>query len=91
MNHLHYEVDAKAGDVVQVDLDRAANVQLLDPANYEHYKRGEKFRYHDGGYVTTTPVHLTVPHDGRWHVVIDLGGGAGHVRALAKLLAGSGV
>lgn len=90
MHHLHYEVDANADDVVEVTIDRAANVQLLDPANYEKYKQGQKFRY-SGGYATVTPVRLTVPESGRWHVVIDLGGGAGHVRASVQLLSGSAV
>jgi hypothetical protein len=90
MNHLHYEVDAQAGDTVEVTIDRAANVQLLDPQNYENYKHGRGFRY-SGGYGTSSPVRLSVPHSGHWHVVIDLGGGAGHVRASMKLLTGAGV
>jgi hypothetical protein len=60
MDHLHYEFDASGGDVIEVTLDRAANVQLLDPANYESYTHGLGSRYH-GGYATTSPVELTFP------------------------------
>ena len=88
MKFLHYEVDAQAGDVVEVSIDRAANVQLLDGANFENYSKGQTFRY-SGGYATTTPVRLPVPQDGRWHVIIDLGGGAGHVRASVRAMSGT--
>jgi Domain of unknown function (DUF1883) len=91
MHHLHYEIDANAGDVVEVVLDRAANVRLLDPANYEKYKRRQDFRNSGGGYVTVKPFRLTVPESGHWHVVIDLGGGAGQVKASVQLLSGTGV
>jgi hypothetical protein len=89
MNYLHYEFDARAGDVIEVTLDRAANVQLLDPANYENDTNGRGYRYH-GGYATTSPVRLTVPRAGKWHVVIDLGG-AGRVRVAARLVSGATV
>ena len=85
MDHLHYEFDAVPGDVIEVSIDRAANVQLLDPENYENYKARRPFDYY-GGYATTSPARLEVPEAGRWHVVIDLGGGPGRVRAVACLL-----
>ena len=89
MKYLHYEIEASPNDTVEVVLDRAANVQLLDPINFENYKNGREFRY-AGGYVTSSPVHLPVPSPGRWHVVIDLGGGAGHVRASVQVFVGTG-
>lgn len=89
MKYLHYEIDAGPHDTVEVVLDRAANVQLLDPANFENYKSGREFRY-AGGYATSSPVHLPVPLPGRWHVVVDLGGGAGHVKASVQVLMGTG-
>ena len=85
MKYLHYDFDAAAGDTVEVTLDRAANVQLLDPGNFESYKRGNAFRYH-GGYATTSPVNIPVPRTGHWHVIVDLGGGAGQVRAAVQVL-----
>ena len=90
MDHLHYEFDAGPGDVIEVTLDRAANVQLLDPTNYASYKDGRSYRYH-GGYATKSPVRLAAPRAGTWHVVIDFGGGAGQVRASARLLSGARV
>lgn len=88
MNYLQNELQLVAGDVVEVTLDHAANVQLLDPSNFQHYKQGKPFRYY-GGYYKETPVRIAAPHAGRWHVVVDLGGGAGTVRASLKVLSGA--
>ena len=57
----------------------------MDSPNYDRYKRGLTYRYY-GGYATKSPVQLGVPSQGHWHVVVDLGGGPGQVRAMARLL-----
>lgn len=85
MNHLNYEFNANQGDVAEVTLDRAANVLLMDASSYADYQRGGKYP-HYGGYATKSPVRLAVPRAGLWHVVVDLGGDAGQVRAAARLV-----
>ncbi|MBI1928648.1 DUF1883 domain-containing protein [Candidatus Poribacteria bacterium] len=75
MNFLHYELQLSSDDVVEVTLDKQANVRLLDDINF-----------HDGGLAKVSPVHLRPPHAGRWHVVIDLGGFAGTVRASVRTI-----
>ena len=90
MNHLNYEFDASEGDLAEVTLDRAVNVLLMDSDNYDDYRHGRTYRY-DGGHSTKSPVSLTIPKAGHWHVVVDLGGGAGEVRASARLLSGASV
>jgi len=87
MNYLHYELDAGPSDVIEVTLDHAANVQLLDPGNFQNYRDGRQYRY-VGGYVQKSPYRIAPPHAGRWHLVVDLGGAAGTVRASAKVLSG---
>ena len=67
-------------DVIEVTLDHAANVQLLDPGQYENYRNGRAFRYF-GGYVKQSPFSIAPPHQAHWHLAIDLGGRAGTVRA----------
>jgi hypothetical protein len=49
MDYLHHQFEAGPGDVIEVMLDRAANVQLLDPVNYENYRQGRTFHYEAGG------------------------------------------
>lgn len=88
MNFLHYDLDLKAGDVVEVTLDKQANVRLLDEANFSSYKRGAQHRYY-GGLVKTSPFRLPAPHAGHWHLVVDLGGHAGTVRASVRTVRGT--
>lgn len=83
--YLHYDLDAGPDDVIEVLLDHPANVQLLDPVNYENYRNGRKFHYL-GGYVTDPPYSVRPPHDDHWHIVVDLGGGAGAVRADVRVI-----
>jgi hypothetical protein len=86
MNFLKYELDAGPNDVIQVRLDRAANVRLLDYGNFQKYLSGQQHTYY-GGHVTNSPVSLRPPHQGHWYVVIDLGGSSGSVRAAVEKLA----
>jgi len=83
--HLHHELDAGPDDLVEVTINRAANVQLLDDRNYEDYRAGKTFHYH-GGHATHSPVRLQPPRQGHWHIVVDLGGGPGSVRAAVRVI-----
>lgn len=88
MNYLHYEFDLNQGDVVEVTLDKQANVRLLDDANFANYHRGGQHRYY-GGLAEQSPVRIRAPRAGHWHLVIDLGGYGGTVRASARVLQGA--
>jgi hypothetical protein len=85
MNYLHYEFDLEPNDVVEVTLDKQANVRLLDDADYSAYQRGSEHRYY-GGLAKESPVRISAPRAGHWHLVIDLGGYSGTVRASARVL-----
>ena len=91
--HTHHEFDAGLGDVIEVSLVEPANVQLLDSANFDRYRRGQPFQY-VGGHVDFSPYRLSPPRPGHWHLVIDLGGGAGRlggsIRVLPAELIGAG-
>jgi len=80
MNFLHYDLDLSHGDVVEVTLDKQANVLLLDDTNFSNYKRGAHHTYY-GGLAKQSPVRLAAPRAGHWNLVIDLGGYPGSVRA----------
>lgn len=85
MNFLHYSMQLASDDVVEVTLDKQANVRLLDESNFARYKRRERHTYH-GGLAKESPVHLRPPHSGHWHVVVDLGGYAGTVHASVRVI-----
>jgi hypothetical protein len=86
MNFLQYEFDAGPGDVIQVSLDKKANVRMMDSSNFQKYRDGEQHTYY-GGHAKESPVNLRPPYQGHWYVVIDLGGYSGTVRASALKLA----
>lgn len=63
-----------AGSTAVVTLQgNAANVRLLDSANFNRYRQGAQHRYY-GGLARTSPVRLTIPSAGHWYVVVDLQG-----------------
>ena len=87
MNFLVYEFDAGPQDTIQVELDKEANVRLLDSSNFLKYRNGQLHSYF-GGRAKTSPVNLKPPRRGHWYVVVDLGGYPGTVRAsVAKVAA----
>lgn len=90
MEFLYYDLGHHSGgEVVEVTLDgNAANVRLMDSANYSSFKNGSQHRYF-GGHATRSPVRLQIPNSGHWYVVVDFGGLAGQVRASVKVLPGA--
>jgi hypothetical protein len=84
MNYLHYEFNLKPTDLVVVELDKQANVLLLDGLNYQNYKTGKNYHYY-GGLAKVSPIKLSPPRIGHWHLVVDLGGYAGQVHVGVKL------
>lgn len=85
MRHLHYEVNAGPGDIIQVTLNKQANVKVMDGTNYQKYRRGQRHTYY-GGLAKVSPANVSPPRQGHWHVTIDLGGHAGSVRAAVRVL-----
>lgn len=85
MNFLHYDLQLNNDDVVEVTLDKQANVRLLDDLNFGQYKRGQRHSYF-GGLAKVSPVKLRPPHSGRWHLVVDLGGHSGTVKASVRTI-----
>lgn len=65
----------------------AANVRLLDSANFSNYKSGRQHRY-QGGLATRSPVRLVIPRSGHWHVTVDMIGLRGTVRSSVRTLPG---
>ncbi len=89
MEYLHKEFDLAEGQVVEVTLaGNAANVMLLDADNFQNYGEGRPYNYY-GGYARTSPFRIQAPGPGRWHLVVNLGGGAGRVQASGQVISGS--
>lgn len=85
MNFLHWFYHIGPDDLIVVTLDKQANVRLLDDSNYAAYRCGRRHTCH-GGCATVSPVRLSPPSYGRWHLAVDLGGGRGTVSASASVV-----
>ena len=84
MNYLRYEIDAGPNNVIQVTLDKRANVRLMDYSNFNNYSNGRQYRFY-GGLATVSPFNIRPPSQGHWYVVIDLGGYSGSVQASVRV------
>ena len=87
MKFTHYDLGYRdRGDVVEVVLSaNAANVRLLDWSNFASYRNGRKHRYF-GGLAQSSPVRLTIPNPGHWHIAVDMQGLRGSVRSSLRML-----
>ena len=86
MQFLHNDLgQLRGGEVVEVTLDKAANVKLMDSSDFSSYRGGRRHGSY-GGYITESPYRVSVPTSGHWHLAIDLGGYAGSVRAGVRVL-----
>ena len=61
------------GDVVVVQCSHQCNVLVMDDQNFQAYRQRKKCTYF-GGHFKAFPARITVPADGHWNTVIDLGG-----------------
>ena len=92
MDYLHYKVSVRQGEVIRVTLDEKtdtsqANIRLLDTLNYFKYSVGKKYAETAGG-SKQSPLRLTPPYKGQWHVVVDLGRGGGSLKARVDVVPG---
>ena len=70
---IHFDLRTQhRGAVVEIEVDAAVNVFLLDSSNFSSYRSGRQFRYF-GGQARSSPVRLAIPHSGHWHLVLDCG------------------
>jgi len=85
MTFLHWKVPGKPGDLIRIQTDTPAFVRLLDPLNFEYYKRGSKYEG-QGGWTDRLDVEFALPYQGAFHGVVDLGGTAGSLKATCDVI-----
>lgn len=90
INFNHYDLGhGRTGEIIEVTLSgSAANVRLLDSANFSSYRSGRQHRY-QGGLATKSPVRLAIPRAGHWHVTVDMMGLRGTARSSVRTLPGA--
>jgi hypothetical protein len=80
MTFLNWKITGNPGDSIRIRTDIPAFVRLLDPMNFEHYRRGSKYSG-EGGWSDKLDVSFSLPYKGTFYAVVDLGGAAGVVKA----------
>ncbi|WDF60573.1 DUF1883 domain-containing protein [Flavobacterium sp. KACC 22758] len=87
MNFTHYDLGRKErGQIIEITLSgSAANVRLMDSSNFQNYRNGRNHRY-TGGLARKSPVRLSIPSTGNWHITIDMQGLIGTVRSSVRTL-----
>lgn len=87
MNFTHYDLGRKErGQIVEITLSgSAANVRLMDSSNFQNYRNGRQHTYY-GGLAKQSPVRLSIPSSGNWHVTVDMQGLVGSVRSAMRVL-----
>lgn len=86
VQYMYSQISATAGNVVEVTLDRQANVRLMDSYNYRRFQNGQTHQFY-GGTAQVSPVRIAVPSSGTWYVVIDLGSAGGSIRHSVRVIA----
>lgn len=72
--YTHFDLkEQRAGTVVEITLAAVANVRLLSGQNLALYKEAMKHTF-VGGVARKSPVRLTIPQGGHWHLVVDMEG-----------------
>ena len=82
----HYDLGAlKKGAVIEISLNAVNNVRLMTDQHYARFLETQPHRY-VGGLARTSPMRMTVPDDGHWHIIVDSEGHALLADSAVRLL-----
>lgn len=84
----HYDLgEQRGGAVIEITLSAIANVRLMNSTNFERFTETLKHQFL-GGVAKKSPIRLSIPESGHWHLVVDMEGHTGmaesSVRAIAE-------
>jgi hypothetical protein len=86
----HYDLnEQRAGTIIEVTLNAVANVRLMTAPNYQRFTEVLDFKY-VGGVARKSPIRLSIPESGHWHLVVDMEGHHGLAESAVKLIASAG-
>jgi len=83
----HYDLKAqRAGAVIEVTLSAVNNVRLMTASNFQRFRETLDFKYL-GGVAKKSPIRLTIPESGHWHLIVDMEGHHGLADSSVKMIA----
>ena len=82
----HYDLrEQRAGTLIEITLSAIANVRLLNASNFERFTETLKHQFL-GGVAKKSPIRLTIPESGHWHLVVDMEGHNGVAESSVKIV-----
>lgn len=82
----HYDLkEQRAGTVIEIALTAIANVRLMNGSNFERFTETLKHQFL-GGVAKKSPIRLTIPESGHWHLVVDMEGHNGQAESNVKIV-----
>ncbi|MCM2399886.1 DUF1883 domain-containing protein [Rhizobium daejeonense] len=82
----HYDLqELRAGTIIEVTLSAVNNVRLMTPGNFQRFKETLDFKYL-GGVAKKSPIKLTIPESGHWHLIVDMEGHHGLADSSVKTI-----
>ncbi|MDO1585026.1 DUF1883 domain-containing protein [Rhizobium oryzicola] len=83
----HYDLkEQRAGTTIEVTLSAVNNVRLMTAVNYQRFTEKLDFKF-VGGVAKKSPIKLTIPDGGHWHLVVDAEGHHGLADSSVKMIA----
>ncbi|AVA21269.1 DUF1883 domain-containing protein [Rhizobium sp. LEGMi198b] len=82
----HYDLnEQRAGTVIEITLSAIANVRLMNSSNFERFTETLKHQFL-GGVAKKSPIRLSIPESGHWHLVVDMEGHNGMAESSVKMI-----
>ncbi|CAN7534639.1 DUF1883 domain-containing protein [Pararhizobium sp. LjRoot255] len=82
----HYDLkQQRAGVTIEITLSAVANVRLMTENNFALYKQAMKHQF-VGGVARKSPLRLTIPQSGHWHLVVDMEGHHGQSNSSIRMI-----
>ncbi|AYG58904.1 DUF1883 domain-containing protein [Rhizobium jaguaris] len=82
----HYDLnEQRAGTVIEITLSAIANVRLMNSSNFERFTETLKHQF-VGGVAKKSPIRLSIPESGHWHLVVDMEGHNGFAESSVKMI-----
>ncbi|MDO9416935.1 DUF1883 domain-containing protein [Pararhizobium sp.] len=86
LSFTHYDLKEQlAGTQIEVTLSAVANVRLMNTYHFTAYKEALKHQF-IGGVAKKSPIVITIPQTGDWHLVVDGEGHGGLAKSSIKLV-----
>lgn len=79
MDFIYKEVWLDHNQAVQVQCSHQCNMMLLNDTSFQNYRNGRQFNYF-GGFYKQFPAQIIPPSSGKWHFVLDIGGGRANIQ-----------